>query len=230
MRLFGRSPERRRTSALGKVRPGPLADYLAVPWPSPDTPIEEISLLALDIETTGLNADRDAILSVGMVPVDGGVIRLAGAQRLLVRTTTGVGQSATIHGLTDDAVAGGVELAEAVGVVLGALAGRVLLAHHARIETDFLSAACERFWGLGMPCAVVDTMRLAERLLSRRLDEDVPAGALRLWAARDRCGLPATRAHDALTDALACAELYLAQTAELSAATKEPLTLRGVAG
>lgn len=230
MRLFGRSPERRRVNALGKVRPGPLADYLATPWPGQDTPIRDLPLLALDIETTGLNADRDAILSVGFAPVDGGVIALAGARRLLVRTPEGVGQSATIHGLTDDAVAGGVELEVAVSAVLEALAGRALLAHHARIETDFLSAACQRLWGLGMPCAVVDTMRLAERLWSRRLDEEVPAGALRLWAARERYGLPVTRAHDALTDALACAELYLAQRAELAAGSKEPLTLRSVGG
>ena len=38
---------------------------------------------------------------------------------------------------------------------------------------------------------------------------------LRLWRARRRYGLPRYRAHDALIDALACAELYLAQTAEL---------------
>ena len=42
-------------------------------------------------------------------------------------------------------------------------------------------------------------------------------GALRLWAARKRRGLPVYRAHEALSDALACAELYLAQRAELEA-------------
>ena len=42
-----------------------------------------------------------------------------------------------------------------------------------------------------------------------------PAGALRLWTARERYGLPAGRPHDALGDALACAELYLGQVAEL---------------
>ena len=52
---------------------------------------------------------------------------------------------------------------------------------------------------------------------------------MRLWTARERRALPAYRAHEALTDALACAELYLAQRAELQARSPETtLTLRHV--
>ena len=52
---------------------------------------------------------------------------------------------------------------------------------------------------------------------------------MRLWTARERRGLPVYRAHEALTDALACAELYLAQRAELEAQSPgTTLTLRHV--
>ena len=37
----------------------------------------------------------------------------------------------------------------------------------------------------------------------------------RLWTARERYGLPTYRAHECLIDAIACAELYLAQVAEM---------------
>lgn len=226
MSLFGRSPESRRIGALRRAAPGPLRDYLAVPWPGPSTPISSLPILAVDIETTGLNSAGDDILAIGFVPVDGREIRLAGARRLVVRAERPVGSSAVIHRLTDDTIASGVPLADALAALLAALTGRVLLAHHALIETEFLAAASRRLWGLGMPCVRIDTMRLAERLFTRRLDAVVPAGALRLWAARERYGLPRARAHDALADALACAELYLAQTAELAAGTNEPITLR----
>lgn len=193
----------------------------------------DLPLLAVDVETTGLDPRSGHILAVGLVPVDGRVIRLAGAGYLVVRVDAEVGQSATIHGLTDDIVAGGVELSEAVSRVLGELTGRVLLSHHASIETGFLGAACERLWGAGMPCASVDTMRLADRLLPRRFGEERAAGALRLWAVRDRYGLPVGRAHHALADAISCAELYLAETAELAAlaaaAGRPELTLRDLA-
>ncbi len=68
------------------------------------------------------------------------------------------------------------------------------------------------------------TLALQRRLLTRH--GEVPRGALRLWRARERHGLPAVKAHDALGDALACAELYLAEVAELGAG--EPLRLRDV--
>ena len=161
------------------------------------------------------------MLSIGWVPVDGGRIVLAGARRVVVRDeagSEGVGRSATVHGLTDDVLAGG-DAARGCrrGAARGARrpgAARPLR----RIETGFLSAACERLWGAALPCVVVDTFVLERRALGGRAGGSEPEpGALRLWAARERRGLPVYRAHEALTDALACAELYLAQRAELGA-------------
>ena len=227
MSVFRRTPQERRARALRSAPPGPVRDHLAVPLPDPDTPLETLRLLAVDIETTGLDPRRDRVLSIGFVPVDGGSVVLGGAGRAVVRDDTGVGQSATVHGLTDDELATGIPLADAVTVLLRALAGRVLLAHYARIETSFLSAACERSWGAGMPCAVVDTFELERRAVAPRWGSEPEKGALRLWTARERRGLPVYRAHEALTDALACAELYLALRAELAARSPATvLTLR----
>jgi DNA polymerase III subunit epsilon len=230
--LFRRSPEQRRERALRTAAPGPLRDYLAAALPGPETPLADLRLLAVDIETTGLDPRRDRMLSIGWLPVDGGRIELGGAGRVVVRDTggaAGVGQSATVHGLTDDRLAGGVPVEEAVARLLDALAGRVLLAHFAQIETGFLAAVCERAWGAGMPCVVVDTFELERRVVAGGWGAEPARGALRLWTARERRGLPVYRAHEALTDALACAELYLAQRAELEAAAPETtLTLRHV--
>jgi DNA polymerase III subunit epsilon len=230
--LFRRSPEQRRERALRTAAPGPLRDYLAAALPGPETPLADLRLLAVDIETTGLDPRRDRVLSIGWLPVDGGRIELGGAGRVVVRDTggaAGVGQSATVHGLTDDRLAGGVPVEEAVARLLDALAGRVLLAHFAQIETGFLAAVCERAWGAGMPCVVVDTFELERRVVAGGWGAEPARGALRLWTARERRGLPVYRAHEALTDALACAELYLAQRAELEAAAPETtLTLRHV--
>lgn len=229
MSRFGRTPEQRRHKALRRAAPGPLRDYLAQPLPDVSTPVADARLLAVDIETTGLDPRSDRVLSIGWLPVDGSRVVLGGAGRAVVRDddASGVGQSATVHGLTDDRLADGIPLEEAVGHVLTALTGRVLLAHFARIEKDFLGAACERLWGAELPCVVIDTFELERRHLTRGWGDEVPAGALRLWAARERRGLPSYRAHEALTDALACAELYLAQRAELAARSpRTALTLR----
>ena len=221
MRLH-RSPDRRRARQLAHTTEGPLRDYLSRPFPDPSQPHSTLRLLAVDLETTGLEPARDHILSIGFVPVDGLRIVLSGARQLVVRSDAEVGQSAVIHGLTDDAVAAGVPLADALAALLAALAGRVLLAHHATIEREFLSAACERVLGGPLPCLSVDTMALEQRLLARGWGDEPPPGSLRLSAARERHGLPRYRSHEALTDALACAELNLAQAGDLG----RVLTLR----
>ena len=187
----------------------------------------DLRLLAVDVETTGLNPKSDTLLSIGWVPVDGYAVRLGGAAQRVVRGTGSVGQSAVFHGITDDDLTGGVEPAEMLTAFAAALEGRVLLAHYAAIETGFLAELSARA-GVSLPAyEVVDTMTLQRRVLSLRWDEEPRAGSLRLWAAREHFGLPPTRAHDALTDALACGELYLAQVAELQARQpNRPLTLK----
>ena len=55
MSLFRRTPDERRQRALRSAAPGPLRDYLGVPFPAPSVPLDELPLLAVDIETTGLD-------------------------------------------------------------------------------------------------------------------------------------------------------------------------------
>lgn len=230
--IFGlrRSPERRREATLAAVPPGPLREYLSTPFPDPGTPLDELPLLAVDVETTGLDPERDRVVAVGWVPVDGLTIDLSRAQRRIVGTRMDVGQSATVHALTDDAVAAGEVPTEVLADLLRALAGRVLLAHHCAIEVGFLDAACQRVWGTPFPASTVDTLALQRRVLTEGVGApaDPLPGAVRLWASRERYGLPRYRAHEPLTDALACAELYLAQVAELSLRAPRPVSLKGI--
>lgn len=230
--MFGlrRSPHRRRESVLAAAPDGPLRDYLSVPFPDPGTPLDRLPLLAADVETTGLDPERDRVVAVGWVPVDGSSIDLSGARRRVVATRKEVGESATVHGLTDDAVAAGEIPIRVLEELLGVLAGRVLLAHHASIEVGFLDAACRRVYGAPFVGASVDTLALQRRVLATAtaVDPELQPGVLRLWAARERYGLPRYRAHEPLTDALACAELYLAQGAELALRSSRPLSLKDV--
>ncbi len=221
------NPDVRRRKLLRTVAPGPLYDYLGWPLPDPDTPVEELALLAVDLETTGMDPRRDTLLSIGYVPVEGRTVDLSGARRFVVRGSAEVGPSAAIHGITDDTLAAGVSMKHALTEVLAALRGRVLLSHFTDIEEGFLSTACEREFGAGMPCARIDTLELQRRLIVGGWHGEAPPGTLRLWSARRRYGLPVYKAHDALADALACAELFLAQVAEMS--EQGPVTLKKLA-
>jgi len=203
--------DRRRRKAAGQAPPGPLRDYLVAPLQDPRTPLAQARLLALDFETTSLDAATGVPLSAGWVPVDGATVRLGGAGSVAFRPpAAGVGGSAVFHGITDDAASAGLDESDAVAQILAALRGRILLAHHASIEATFLAAACRRVWGVTVDLACVDTLEIEHRIVTRGGSEPSP-GSLRLGAARERYGLPSYGAHEALTDALACAELYVAQ-------------------
>jgi DNA polymerase-3 subunit epsilon len=197
-------------------------DALLVVRPAP-VPPDSLRLLALDVETTGLVAGHDRVVAVGWVPVDGDRVDLAGARRLVVRGDD-PGGAAEIHGLSRADLAAGVPLPEVLRELRAALDGRALLAHHATFDVGFLRAAF-REAGERMPrLPVVCTLTLHKRLLRADALEEWPQGALRLWVARERYGLLGGRPHDALGDALACAELYLGQAAELGRGRS--LTLR----
>jgi len=193
--------------------------------PDDHTPLADLPLLAVDLETSGLSPERERVLAVGFVPVDGSRISFSGARRLVVRDDAGPGDAVTIHRLTHDDLASGVPLGEALAELRTALAGRALLAHHVAFDLAFLRAAFRSVGEEPPALRVVCTLDLQRRLLARRGEELAP-GVLRLWRARRRFGLAAAPAHDALGDALACAELYLAQVAELDPTGR--LTLRHV--
>ncbi|MCP8690596.1 3'-5' exonuclease, partial [Marinobacterium sp. OS208] len=53
-----------------------LRAFYSAGLPAADTPLNELEFVALDFETTGLNPDKDGILSIGLVPFNASRIRL----------------------------------------------------------------------------------------------------------------------------------------------------------
>ena len=203
----------RRRWRLRRLPPGPLHEYLSVPFPPSSRDYRDVEYIAVDLETTGLDPRKDQILSLGWVRVDGNRVDLASARHRLVRVEGAIpAASAVIHQITDDLAATGAELAVALQEFLEALRGRVMIAHHAQVERGFLGAACKRLLGGGLLAPTIDTQAIARRTFERR-HISYKASDLRLHALGERYNLPRYGAHNALSDALAAAELFLAQAA-----------------
>lgn len=203
----------RRKRLLKKAPEGPLKEYLQTPFHNKKQDWRKVEYLAMDLETTGLDANKDHILSFGMVVVRGSRIDLSTAKHILLRTERDITEeSAVIHQITHDRMATGDAIGEVMPDVLKAMAGRVMIAHHAKIEIGFVGAACEGLYGIRPPIPTVDTQAVALRLFQRR-DITVAPKELRLGALRERYKLPRYPAHNALSDALAAAELFLAEAA-----------------
>jgi DNA polymerase-3 subunit epsilon len=207
--LFGLDAQRKRL--LKKAPAGPLKDYLSVSYPDRKADVYSVPIVSLDFETTGLDSSTDRILSAGHVELQGGEVLLATAKHTVVQPDISLSEeSVVIHGITDDAAAFGKPLDTVIGELLSELTGKVMLAHHAAIEQQFLRQACKQLYGMAPVMPVIDTLSLARKWLARR-NKEPEQGGLRLYALREHYGLPRYNAHNALSDALATAELFLAQ-------------------
>ena len=179
---------------------------------------------ALDLETGGLDPRADAILAVGMLPIRERTIRIGEAFATLVRPETGESvspASITAHQLVWGEVRGAPQLAEVVPEIDARLRQGVLLVHHRGLDLKFLRRAFLRAGVRWPKPPVVDTVELLMRVArrARRFRPELPdvLPALNLSQARRQRGLPDYQAHDALTDALSTAELFLVLREELRA-------------
>ncbi len=197
-------------------------------WLSPAW--DEVTYWALDLETGGLDARRDAIVAVGMLPIEHGVIRLSGAYESLVRPESSAvitPDSVAVHELVPAEVRGAPSLGDVLAEVHRRIEGNVLLVHNEAIDVAFLRRAYAQT-GMRWPKpVVVDTVKLLFKVVKRRrfLEPDAQQREpqINLSLARRELGLPPYGAHNALVDALAAAELFLVLRSQLDAKTLRDL-------
>ncbi|NQY48021.1 MAG: DNA polymerase III subunit epsilon [Colwellia sp.] len=218
--------EAKRKQLLNKAPAGALRDFLSVPMPSMATPIDKVAILAVDFETTGLNAKQDKLLSVGFITLRQQQMSLKTSYHQIIKTKAQLEESnVIIHHITDSQKEQGQALATVVEALLKALAGKVMLVHFARIEKQFLTEACHHIYGMAPIFPMIDTLALAKRRLDKR-DVAYDPSELRLANLRHKMQLPEHHGHNALNDAIATAELFMAQ---MSKANKDgKITLKDV--
>ncbi len=210
--LLGYEAQRKRM--FKKAPEGPLRDFLSVPFPALYTPFDQIPILAVDFETTGLDAVHDKLLSVGCVELCHNQIKLASSYHQIINTKGRLkADNVTIHQITDDQKDQGQPLAQVIEHLLKQLTGKVMLVHFARIERQFLQQACLELYGMAPPFPIIDTLVVAKKRLDKR-DVAYDPSELRLSALRATYGFPDHYAHNALNDAIATAELLLAQVSD----------------
>ena len=204
---------------LGARRAAGGAPYARSRPPARRTPWRDASWCSLDFELTGLNPERDEIISFGAVPIDGGRVGLSGAVSGLVRPAGEIGEaSIRVHEIRAADLADAPTLSEALPALLDAIAGRVLVVHTAAVEREFLGRALSEA-GLRLRGPIADTEVLGRLWLHEH--EQRLRGHVGLAELAHALGLPADRPHDALGDALTTAQVFLALASHLDAAHPE---------
>ncbi|MPZ62949.1 MAG: DEDD exonuclease domain-containing protein [Propionibacteriales bacterium] len=161
-------------------------------------PLREATFCVVDLETTGGSAaDGSGITEIGAVKVSGGEV-LAEFQTLVNPQSAIPPFIAVLTGITDHMVASAPRIEQALPPFLEFARGCVLVAHNAPFDVGFLKHFAEN-QGLPWPgFEVVDTARLARRVLTR---DETPDCKLATLATVFRSPTPPI--HRALDDARA---------------------------
>ena len=168
-------------------------------------PVERF--VVFDCETTGLDPERDAILSIGAVAVCDGEILLDDAFESLVndwRPTSAV----LVHGITPREAASGLRQEEAVAAFLEYLGGSVLVGHHVGFDRAIVASAARRM-GRAVANPALDTMRIALALQEQGAFAGAPIRSFELDALCERFGVAPHDRHTAAGDAFLTAQVFI---------------------
>lgn len=184
-------------------------------------PARSVRFVVLDCETTGLDARRDALVSIGAVGVQEGQIRLDDTFEALLKVRYN-SASVVVHGITrEEAELHGMTEPEALLQLLAYLGDAVIVGHHIGFDIEVLNLAMQRNFGIPLQNRWLDTMELTLHLenegalpaASQRHSPDLPTQARRRDFSLDGlCRLFHIAPHDRHTaagDAFITAQLFI---------------------
>lgn len=215
--------KRRRKKLLELTKHLQMKQFLLAELPAKSTFSHEVQYLAVDLEMSGLDANKDQILSIGFVPIIDRQVVISRASHHIIKVEhVDLSETAPIHHLRDlDLVKGG-SLEAAMSSLLSALQGKIMVLHHAPLDSAFLNIACQKLYGVPLLSPIIDTLSI-ERNRTRMRDSNSDL-SLRLGESRRRYNLPDYKSHNAIIDAIATAELWLAQLSHITADKPTPLS------
>jgi DNA polymerase-3 subunit epsilon/CBS domain-containing protein len=179
------------------------------PRGGPDLATLAARFVAVDLETTGLDPRRDAIVALAAIPFverepQPGLVTLVQPGRAIPPAST------AIHGITDEMVAAAPPVRPALGALEDALGGDVLVGHGIEFDLAMIGRARRTHRLPPLRNRALDTMRLALALHRDLTDPGLDAVAARL-------GVPVNGRHTARGDAIAAGRILLALLPGLSA-------------
>ncbi len=178
---------------------------LPKPAPLSEGALRSQRWVVVDLETSGLNLNRDQVLSIGAVVIEDGAVDFSQLfERTLQRPETKLSPSVLIHGLGPSAIAAGSDPVEALLDFMEYVGDSPLLAFHAPFDQHMLSRALKDSLGYRLTHPFLDVADIAPLLCP---EAPIREAGLDDWIKHFH--LEVGERHHASADALATAELML---------------------
>ena len=182
-------------------------DTAGIPAAQPldSTPIERARLVVLDLETSGLDLQRDEILSIGAVAISNGVLHMADQYECTVfRPNHRPSEATVLHEIAPSHIQSGQPVEEALGGFMRFAGTSVLFAFHAGFDQHMLSRGLRKDLGHRLQHRFLDVAAMAPMLFP---DAAQQCSTLDDW--QQHFGLANNERHNACADAQVTAEILL---------------------
>ena len=127
--------------------------------------------VCIDTETTGLKPDRDRLIEVGLVRIEGGV-EVDRFQTLLQPDTPLLSIITEITGITDDDLVSAPRFEDVAEEIASFLDGALFVAHNAEFDYNFLKHEFARV-GIDLSLSRLCTVRLSRMLYPEHRRHDL---------------------------------------------------------
>lgn len=183
-------------------------------------PLQQLTFVVVDCETTGVSPAVDRLLQVAAVVVNG-CGEIIESFDTIVRPENPAEYkhgAEHVHGISTSDVAGGMPLRHALEKLIDIASGHVFTAHNAPFDLGFLHAEAERVGIEHRFDTYIDTLTLSRRLDTDKLRRHT------LDALCEHYSIERARAHEALADATATATLLIHLLHEMNVASVDQLS------
>lgn len=107
-------------------------------------PVRDLHFVILDTETTGLNLEKDRILSIGALKLYRGHLKVKEAFEVYIRQEHFSKDSVPIHGLLRESLNHQISEKAAVEALKSYIGASIVVGHHIRFDMEILKRACLR--------------------------------------------------------------------------------------
>lgn len=195
----------RKLVPLTPIQAERLAAWQALPKADPDRPFDEARYVVVDVESSGLDLEKDRLIAIGAIAVAGGRIVLDDALDIVLQQEeVSAKDNILIHGISGEVQRQGVPPADALLDFLEYLGQDPLIAFHVTFDNTMIRKAVRSHLGFRFDHAWADLAYVAPALYPEQVYR---CRSLDQWSAF--FGIGNFARHSALADAMATADLLL---------------------
>ena len=179
--------------------------------------INDIRFVVFDTETTGIEARKDKLLSIGALAIEGNTISVADSFEIFIQQNDIVGDEAIgVHGILKKGKKVKISEQEAVKHFIDFCGNSVLVGHHVGFDIAMINNHLEKNYGVKLYNRFIDTGALEERIAFFDLNyyTQVPLD-LSLDALAKKYNIETSDRHRALGDAYITGVLFLKLVSQL---------------